>query len=293
MIYEKQMVLKWGKAVVENLAIDLQLEYPGTKGFSSRNIWRMKAFYEMCQTDPKLPPMVAEISWAKNIAIMESCRDIKERIFYIKMTKKFGWTKNVLIHQIEGNSYRAYLENQTNFDASVPEKYRNQAKLAVKDEYTFDFLELPEQHAERELEEQLIMKINRFLAEMGGYFSFVGSQYRLEVDGHEFFVDLLFYHRALKCLIALELKTGEYKAEYAGKMQFYLSVLNDRVKLSGENPSIGIILCKTKNRTIVEYSLTSVKHPIGVASYRLTDKLPVKYRKHIGPVESIAGRIFQ
>ncbi len=291
MIVERQEEEGWGKSVVERLAKDLQKEFPGIKGFSVQNLWYMRQFYLTYRDNEKLQPMVGEISWSKHIIIMSKCKDDLEREFYIKMTKKFGWTKNVLIHQIESQAYERFLLNQTNFDQTLPEKYHHQAKLAVKDEYTFDFLELGEEHSERELELALINNIRRFLIEMGGYFTFIGNQYRLEVGGDEFFVDLLLYHRKLRCLVAIELKVGEFKPEYAGKMQFYLAVLNDKAKLEDENPSIGIILCKEKNRIIVEYALKDTTQPIGVSTYRITSTLPEELQKYLPSGEEIAKRL--
>ncbi len=270
----------WGKAIVETLAKDLQNEFPGVSGFSARNIWLMRNFYlEYCQ-NKKLQPLVAEIGWAHNIVLLQKVKDNIAREFYIKMTKKFGWTKNVLIHQIDNQSFEKYALNQTNFDKAVPVKYRNQAKLAVKDEYTFDFLELADEHSEKELEIRLVNNIRKFLSEMGGYFTFIGNQFRLEIAGDEFFIDLLLYHRYLKTLIAIELKIGDFKPEYAGKMQFYLSALDDKIKLKDENPSIGIIICRGKKRTIVEYALKDSKKPIGVATYNLSKRLPEKLKKY-------------
>ena len=222
---------------------------------------------------------------------MERCKDDIRREFYIKTTKKFGWTKDVLINQLEADAFERYMANQTNFDKSVPGKYRRQSKLAVKDEYSFDFLELGKEHSEKELERALLENVRKFLIEMGGYFTFVGNQYRLEIDDQEFFVDLLLYHRQLRCLVAIELKVGVFKPEYAGKMQFYLSALNDRVKLSDENPSIGIILCKDKSRTIVEYALQDTKKPIGVSTYKLTEKLPRELKKYLPSPEDMIERI--
>ena len=291
MIVERQEEEGWGKSVVERLAKDLQKEFPGIKGFSERNLWNMRIFYITYKNSKKLQPLVAEISWTKNVVIMGKCKDDLEREFYIKMTKKFGWTKNVLIHQIESHAYERFLLNQTNFNQALPEKYSHQAKLAVKDEYTFDFLELGEEHSERELELALINNIRRFLIEMGGYFTFIGNQYRLEVGGDEFFVDLLLYHRKLRSLVAIELKIGEFKPEYAGKMQFYLSVLNDTIRLAEENPSIGIILCKEKNRIIVEYALKDITQPIGVSTYRITSTLPEDLREYLPSGEEIAKRL--
>ena len=187
----------------------------------------------------KLAPLVQEISWAKNIIIMEKCKDDLEREFYIRMTKKFGWSKDVLIHQVENQSYEKYLLNQTNFDKSVPEKYRHQAKLAVE----------------------------------------------------EFFIDLLLYHRKLQCLVAVELKIGKFKPDYAGQMQFYLSVLDDKVKLEGENPSIGIIICKSKDRTIVEYTLRDVNKPLGVSTYKVSRSLPKEMKKYLPAPGEIEKRL--
>ena len=290
-IVEKQHKFGWGKGIVENLSKDLQIEFVGIKGFSPQNLWFMRQFYVHYSEKVKLQPLVREISWVKNIIILSKCKDDLEREFYIKMTSKYGWTKNVLIHQIENKSYEKFLLNQTNFDITVPQKYRSQAKLAVKDEYTFDFLELGEEHSERELENALINKIKRFLNEMGGYFCFIGSQYRVEVDGEEYFIDLVLYHRKLRCLMAIELKIGKFKPEYAGKMQFYLSALDDTVRLEDENPSIGIIISKEKSRTTVEYALRDVKKPIGISTYKITPKLPKNLLKYLPSPEDITRRL--
>jgi predicted nuclease of restriction endonuclease-like (RecB) superfamily len=229
---------------------------------------------------------VREIGWSHNLVIMERCQDELEREFYIRMTRKYGWSKNVLIHQIENQSYEKTLLGQTNFDQALTPELRAQAKLAVKDEYTFDFLELGEKHSERELERTLITRIEDFLRAMGGMFAFMGSQYRLEVDGEEFFIDLLLFHRSLRCLVAIELKIGKFKPEFVGKMQFYLAALDRQVRQEDENPSIGIILCKEKNRTVVEYALHDARKPIGVATYAITNTLPKELQGQLpGPEE--------
>ena len=208
-IVEKQEQLGWGKSVVENLAQDLQKEFPDIQGFSTRNLWRMRTFYLEYKDSSKLPPLVAEIGWSHNIIVMEKCKNDLEREFYIRMTKKYGWTKFVLTHQIEGGAYERYLLNQTNFEKALAKKYRPQAKMAVRDSYNFDFLELGREFDERELELGLLKNIRGFLMEMGGDFSFIGNQYKLDLDGEEFFIDLLLYHRRLKCLVAIELKATE------------------------------------------------------------------------------------
>lgn len=288
MIVERQDVEGWGKAVVEQLAADLRTEFPGVGGFSASNLWRMKAFFEAYTGLEKLAPLVREISWSHNLAILERCKDPLEREFYLRMTRKFGWSKNVLIHQIDNQSYEKSLLGQTNFDQALTPELRAQAKLAVKDEYTFDFLELGEEHSERELERALIARIEDFLRAMGGMFAFMGSQYRLEVDGKEFFIDLLLFHRRLRCLVAIELKVGEFLPEFVGKMQFYLAALDRQVRQEDENPSIGIILCKEKSRTIVEYALHDARKPIGVATYEITKTLPKALKGQLPSPKDIA-----
>ncbi|MBD2691743.1 PDDEXK nuclease domain-containing protein [Anabaena catenula] len=288
MIVIKQQDAIWGKSVVEKLAKDLQTEFPGISGFSARNIWNMRNFYITYSQNEKLQPMVAEIGWTHNLVILEKCKDDLEREFYIRMTRKFGWTKNVLIHQIENQTYEKTLLNQTNFDQNISVEIRNQLKLAVKDEYTFDFLELSDEHSERQIEESILAKVQPFLQEMGGIFAFIGSQYRLEVDDEEYFIDILLYHRRLKCLVAIELKIGKFLPEYVGKMQFYLAILDNTVKLPEENPSIGIILCKSKQRTIVEYALKESNKPIGVATYQIVSKLPQELKNQLPDPEQVA-----
>jgi predicted nuclease of restriction endonuclease-like (RecB) superfamily len=287
-IVTRQQGASWGKSVVEQLAKDLQAEFPGIGGFSARNIWNMRSFYVAYKENEKLQPMVAEIGWTHNLVILEKCKDDLEREFYIRMTRKFGWTKNVLIHQIENQTYEKTLLNQTNFQQTITEEIRNQAKLAVKDEYTFDFLELADEHSERQLERAILTKVEPFLQEMGGMFAFVGSQFRLEVGDREYFIDLLLYHRYLKCLVAIELKTGDFLPEYVGKMQFYLAALDDLVRLPDENLAIGIILCKSKNKTIVEYALRESNKAIGVATYQIVSTVPQELKNQLPAPEQVA-----
>lgn len=287
-IDEQQREMSWGRSVVETLAKDLQSEFPGIQGFSAQNLWYMRQFYRTYENNQKLQPLVGEISWTKHLIIMSKCKDDLEREFYIRMTKKFGWTKNVLVHQIENKAYEKTLLGQTNFNQTLPENIRNQAKLAVKDEYTFDFLDLADEHSERQLEMAILTKVEQFLREMGGMFAFVGSQYRLEINGKEYFIDLLLYHRRLKCIVAIELKVGEFLPEYVGKMQFYLAALDDLVRMADENPSIGIILCKSKDKTIVEYALRESNKPIGVATYRIVTVLPNELKGQLPEPEQVA-----
>ncbi|MEW6653630.1 MAG: PDDEXK nuclease domain-containing protein [Bacteroidota bacterium] len=291
-IVENQDLHGWGKSIIENLSENLQKEFPGVNGLSARNLWYMRNFYSEYEGNAILQAMVAEIGWTHNVVIMEKCKEEHERTFYMKMTKKFGWTKNVLAHQIEYGAYKKTLTNQANFSKSLTPEIRKQAKLAVKDEYTFDFLELEEEHTERQLEISLINNIRKFLIEMGGELAFIGYQYKLKVGSQEYFIDLLLYHRRLKCMLAIELKIGEFKPEYAGKMQFYLSALNDKVKLPEENSSNWLILCKDKDRIIVEYALRDSTQPIGVSTYILTNKVPKEFKKYL-PSPSDISEFFE
>ncbi len=288
LIVERQAGETWGKAIVQQLAKDLQGEFPGISGFSVQNLWYMRQFYLEYQDSEKLQPLVGEIAWSHNLIIMSRCKDPLEREFYLRMTRKCGWSKNVLTHQIENQSYEKTLIGQTNFDKAIGPELRAQAKLAVKDEYTFDFLELGEAHSERELERALIGRIEDFLRAMGGVYAFVGSQFRLEVEDEEYFIDLLLYHRRLCSLVAIELKIGKFQPEFVGKMQFYLRALDEQVRMEGENPSIGIILCKEKKRTIVEYALHDASKPIGVATYQILKHLPQELKGQLPSPEEIA-----
>lgn len=288
MIARRQMDGKYGDTVVKRLAHDLQAEFPGVSGFSWRNLFNMSKFYGAYRDAPKLQPLVATIAWTHNLVILQRCKDPLEREFYLRMTRKFGWSKNVLVHQIDNQSYEKTLLGQTNFDRALTPELRAQAKLAVRDEYTFDFLELGEEHSERELERALIGRIEDFLRTMGGLFAFVGSQFRLEVEGEEYFIDLLLYHRYLRSLVAIELKIGKFQPEFVGKMQFYLRALDLQVRMEGESPSIGIILCKEKKRTIVEYALHDANKPIGVATYRIVKRLPKELKGQLPGPEEIA-----
>ncbi|MCE2801696.1 MAG: PDDEXK nuclease domain-containing protein [Planctomycetaceae bacterium] len=289
MIVDRQEQAGWGKSVVERLSQDLRREFPGVAGFSVQNLWYMRQFHMEYRGDERLQPLVGEIAWAHNLVIMSKCKAPLEREFYLRMTRKFGWSKNVLIHQIDNQSYEKSLSGQTNFDQTLTPELRVQAKLAVQDEYTFDFLELAEQHSERELERALITRVEDFLRAMGGRFAFMGSQYRLEVDGREFFLDLLLFHRRLRALVAIELKIGDFQPEFVGKMQFYLTALDRQVRQEDENPSIGIILCKEKSRTIVEYALHDATKPIGVATYQITKTLPKEFKGQLPKPEEIAA----
>ena len=287
----QQEIKGWGKSIVQVLSEELQKEFPGSKGYSAANLWRMRNFYLTYRDSKKLAPLVREISWSNNIIIMEKCKDDLQCEFYIQMTKRYGWTKRILANFIEAQPYEKYLLNQTNFDLTLPDEQRAQAKLAVKDEYTFDFAELSPEYSEHELEMQLVNNIREFLIEMGGDYTFVGNQYHLMAGNRDLYIDLVLFHRRLRSLIAIELKIGEFEAEYAGKMQLYLTALDEQVKLPTENSSIGIIICKSKDKTYVEYALKNISAPIGVATYQLRNTLPEEMKAMLPEPEEIVKKL--
>lgn len=276
LVATKQDGNSYGRSVVRQLSIDLRAEFPGVSGFSERNLWYAREFFLTYEGKEKLQPLVAEIGWAHNLLILDKCADDFEREFYLRMTRRMGWTKNVLALQIGNKTYQKTLQSQTNFEATLPAPMRDQATLALKSDYLFDFLDLGTEFSERELERAILSQIEPFLREMNGRMAFVGSQYRLEVGGQDYFIDLLLYHRKLRCLVAIDLKIGEFLPEYAGKMQFYLTALDRQERSEGENKPIGIILCRSKNATVVEYALADSSAPIGVATYHLTPDLPAE-----------------
>lgn len=290
-ITERQKELGWGNSVVENLSKDIQKEFPGIQGFGVSNLRDMARFYSEYQSNAILQPLVGEISWTKHILILTKCKDTQERRFYILSTKRFGWTKNVLLHQIEAKAFENYLLGQSNYDNTLPETIKQQAVLALRDDYSLSFLDIAGEHSEHDLETAIVRNIRAFLMEFGHDFSFVGNQYRLVVGGQEYFIDLLLFSRRMQAMVAIELKVGDFKPEYKGKMEFYLNVLDETVKLPHENPSIGIIICKSKNRTIVEYALRNSASPIGVATYSISSELPDNYKAMLPASQDIASKV--
>ena len=238
LIVERQKLHGWGKSVVEFLSKDLRKAFPRMNGFSTTNLWRVRAFYIVYKEYPSsefLPPLVGEIGWTHNYIILEKCKDPNERLFYMHQTKNYGWTKNVLIHQIDNQSFEKTVISQQNFDQTLPEHLQDQAILAVKDDYTFGFLDLSEHYSEYKLEQTILNNIRHFLIEMGGDFCFIANQFPLDLNDKEYIVDLLLYHRGLQSLVAIDLKIGEFEPEHTGKMSFYLS------KKSITSPSMRIL----------------------------------------------------
>ena len=229
-----------------------------------------------------------EIPWGQNIVIMQKVKIQEVKKYYIKATIQFGWSRNVLIHQIEAEAHKqAKIKKMHNFPKTLPAHLAEQADIALKDSYALDFLDVEVSIRERELERELIIHLKDFITELGLGFCFIGSQYPLKLRDKEYYIDLLFFHRHLHCLVAFDLKIGEFKSEYAGKMNFYLNLLDDLVRLPEENPSIGIILCKDRNRLEVEYALRGIRKPIGVSKYRITKRLPKKLAKSLPSPEEL------
>ena len=282
-IVSNQEVLGWGKSVVEQMSKDLISEFGEKSGYSSSNLWRMRNFYLSYKDNAKLAQLVREISWGQNIIIFEKCKDDEIKEYYIKNSIEFGWNRNVLMHHIKTNLFdRDKIENKSNnFEISLPLHLSELAQDIVKSEYNLEFLEVAKDVHERVVENSLIDNIKQFLLELGYGFSFIGNQYKLSLGENEYFIDLLFFHRKLNALIAVELKVGTFKPEYAGKMNFYLNLLNDTVKMPHENPSIGIILCTDKDKLEVEYALQNVVQPMGVSTYTVQDTLPKEWDKSL------------
>jgi predicted nuclease of restriction endonuclease-like (RecB) superfamily len=303
-IVERQRKAGWGKSIVERLSRDLRLEFPGCTGFSAQNIWKMRAFF-IAWTDEvsnlsqpvreldgrNLPSVVSEIPWGHNTELIFKLKEPSERLWYARKAIEHGWSRAVLVHQIESGLYERHGKAVTNFSRALPPARSDMAGQALKDPYVFDFLAMTDEKLERDLERGLVENVRRFLLELGVGFAFVGSQYHIEVEGEDFYIDLLFYHLALRCFVIIDLKTGAFKPEDAGKMGFYLSAVDDRLRRAGDNESIGIVLCKSRKRLIAEYALRNIIAPIGVSEYRLTREVPAELQKSLPTVEEMERRL--
>ncbi|MDR3000972.1 MAG: PDDEXK nuclease domain-containing protein, partial [Fibromonadaceae bacterium] len=263
----------YGGAVVNKLSVDLKIEFPDVAGFSSRNLWDMKRFYEFYSTkiiDEKLRQAVAVLSWGHHLLIINKIKDVNEALYYVESAIKMGWTRNLLLNFIKADSYKntKLLPKMNNFKKALPENLQEQASEILKSSYSLDLLGITKPLKELDLEKRIVEKIKLFLLELGEGFTFIGNQYRILSGTKEYFVDLLFFNRVLKSLVAIDLKIGEFEPEYVGKMNFYLGLLDDKVKMKGENPSIGLILCASKDNVDVEIALRDVNKPIGIAEYK-------------------------
>jgi len=290
-ILDRQRRHGWGAKVVDRLARDLRRAFPDQKGFSPRNLKYMRAFAEAWPDETFVQGMLAQITWYHNIAILEKVGDQERRVWYVQQTIAQGWSRNILVHQIDSSLYERQGRALTNFDCTLPPARSDLARQLLKDPYKFDFLSLGVEAQERELEQALLRHIREFLLELGVGFAFVGSQYHIAVADQDYYLDMLFYHLQLRCYVVIDLKIGEFKPEDAGKMNFYLSALDDILRHPDDQPSIGVILCKSKNQVIVEYTLRDMRKPIGVAEYQLTQVLPEHLQLSLPTIEELEAAL--
>ena len=272
----------WGNKFLDKLAFELKITYPNQKGFSIRNLKYMKAFYTEYKDDNEFVHLGAQLPWKHNVSLMEKVKDKNIRKWYMKRCIEDGWSKSVLIFQIDTNLYERQFKSvkHNNFDFTLKQN-SDLASNIMKDPYVFDIVELTNNYNEKQLETKMLERIKNVLLELGNGFSFIGNQYKLVVGNKDFYIDLLFYHVKLKCYVAVELKANEFIPEYASKIGFYLQALAEQVKDKKDNPSIGIVLCKSKNDDIVDYTLKYINKPIGVSEYEIFDKLPINYMKNL------------
>jgi predicted nuclease of restriction endonuclease-like (RecB) superfamily len=280
-IHNKIELSEWGQSVVLELANFIQKTEPETKGFSDKNLWRMKQFYESYKDYPKLSPLVREISWTHNLLIFSRCKTIEEREFYLKLAKQESYSKRELDRQISSSYYERTMIGEAKHVIALNEAKINIAKT-IKDNYIFEFLNLPKTHSERDLQQGLLKQMKNFILELGKDFLFVDEEFRIQVGNSDFHLDLLFYHRGLQCLVAFELKADKFKPEHLGQINFYLEALDRDVRRPHENPSIGVLLCKDKDSEVVEYALSRSLSPTLVSQYemQLPDKKILKQKLH-------------
>lgn len=307
-IVEKQQEAGWGDALIEQLSRDLSAAFPEMKGFSRTNLFYVRKWYlfynreresvpqlvgQLSQVPPLnseqelIPQLVGLIPWGHNREIVTKCSDVREALFYVSETIRHGWSRAVLQHQLESGLYRRQGKALNNFDLTLPKPQADLANETLKNPYNFDFLSLGSEAREKDLEDALADQITKFLLELGQGFAYMGRQYRLNVGGDDFYLDVLLYHTKLRCHVVVELKVTEFQPEYAGKLSFYLNAVDAQLRHPNDNPSIGILLCKTPNKVVVEYSLKNAAAPLGVAEYRLTHAVPEELKGELPTIEEL------
>ena len=279
---------EWGNKFLNNLSSEINNEFPSSKGFSVRNLQNMVKFYREYPEIEIVQMVAAQIPWSHNLEILR-VKSQEQRLWYINKTIENGWSKNILAHQIDTNLYARQIEQKkvSNFPTKLSSPQSELALETMKDPYVFDFIELKEDAQEKDLEEALIKNITKVLLEFGKGFAYVGHQYHLEVAGEDYYIDLLFYNIKLKCYVVIELKVGEFKPEYAGKLSFYLTAIDEQVKEENDNPTIGLLLCRNKNNVIAEYTLRDMNKPMGVSEYRIKDYLPENLQNELPSIEEL------
>jgi predicted nuclease of restriction endonuclease-like (RecB) superfamily len=286
-ILNRQSEQGWGAKVIDRLAQDLRTEFPQMKGFSPRNLKYMRAFAEAWPDAEFVQQAVAQLPWGHNLVLLDRLNGPDERRWYAAKAIEHGWSRNVLVHQIESRLLDRQGAAANNFEQRLPAPQSDLAIETLKDPYRFDFLGLGEEAQEREIENALVGHVTEFLLELGAGFAYVGRQVHLEVGGEDFFLDLLFYHLKLRCYVVIELKAGDFKPEHLGQLGFYLTAVDRQVKKEQDQPSIGLLLCKSQNKVVAEYALHGLKQPIGVSSYELTRALPAELQSSLPSIEQI------
>ena len=283
----------WGSKFIENLAVDIKHSFPDAKGYSVRNLKYMAKFAATYPDKQFVQTVSAQIPWSHNVAILDKVKTAEQREWYIRKTAENGWSHSVLIHQIESGLYarQAIANKVSNFENRLASPQSELAVQTMKDPYIFDFIPFKEDMVERDIENALVKDVTKLLLELGTGFAFLGNQYHLNVGGDDFYIDLLFYNLNLRCYVVIELKTGEFKPEYAGQLNFYLSAVDGILKKDGDNPSIGLLLCKSKNDLVAEYALKDMSKPIGISEYNVTSNLPEDLKGQLPSVEDIQRRM--
>lgn len=281
----------WGAKIIDQLARDLKAEFPELQGFTRRNLQYMQQFASTWTEVQIVQQLVSQIPWGHNIALMQKLKDATQREWYARATIQHGWSRNVLIHQIDSRLIERQGRASTNFDRVLPAPQSELAQQLLKDPYNFDFLSLHDEAVERDLEKGLLAHLRDFMLELGVGFAFVGSQVHLEVGGEDFYLDLLFYHLNLRCYVVIDLKMREFKPEYVGKMNFYLNVVDDQMRHEQDAPTIGLLLCRTQNKVIAEYALRGVDKPLGVSAYQLAESLPAELKGQLPSVQELEAEL--
>jgi predicted nuclease of restriction endonuclease-like (RecB) superfamily len=290
-ILERQRRESWGAKVIDRLAADLKRAFPDMKGFSPRNLKYMRRFAEVWPEEAFVQQVAAQLPWFHNCIVLDKLSGPDERVWYSRAAIEHGWSRAILVHQIESGLQRRQGKAIANFDLTLPSPQSELARDIIKDPYNFDFLTLGQDAHERDLEHGLLDHLRQFLLELGVGFAFVGSQYRLTVGNQDFYIDLLFYHLKLRAYVVVDLKMKAFEPEFAGKMNFYLSAVNDLLRHPDDQPSIGIILCKTRERFVAEYALRDIHKPIGISEYRIAESLPEKLKGSLPTIEELENEL--
>ncbi|TLV00336.1 PDDEXK nuclease domain-containing protein [Dyadobacter luticola] len=283
----------WGQKVVLRLVTDLKAEFPNMKSLSPRNLRYMKSFAAAYPDESILQVTLAKLTWYHHITLLSKVKDPDKRLFYIAETAQQGWSRDVMIMQIESNYSERHANTVSNFGRALPDPLSDLAQQSIKDPYLFDFLTLADGYKERDLENGLVAHITKFLLELGKGFAFVGRQYPIEVSEREFSIDLLFYHLKLRAYLVIELKAVEFEPEFVGKLNFYLSAVDDQLRTEHDNPTIGLLICRKRDKMMAEYALRDVNKPIGISEYRISESLPDDLKSTLPTIEEIEERLEQ